>query len=95
MPDKIAAKRPDPLLYLGGQMNALLAFVAASIQSHPNRAELRASFERGARLQEAKTLNAEVSDDYLRGQQETTAGILQLFDVLEKAEKKKAPGSDS
>jgi hypothetical protein len=88
MAEKRAAKRPDPMLYLGGQMNALLAFVAASVQSHPNRAELRASFERGARLQEAKTLNMEVSDDYLRGQQETTAGILKLFEVLEKAEKR-------
>ena len=88
MTDKSAAKRPDPLLYLGGQMNALLAFVAASVQSHPDRAELLASFQRSARLQETQTLNADVLDDYLRGQQETTDGILKLFEVLEKAQKR-------
>ena len=88
MPDKRPAQPPDRLLYLGGQVNALLAFVAASIQSHPDRQRLRAAFQRGARLQETQTLNAAVAEDYLRGQQETVAGIDKLFETLAEAEKR-------
>ena len=42
MPDKRTAKQPDRLLYMGGQVNALFAFVAASVQSHPDRPALHA-----------------------------------------------------
>ena len=88
MPDKQAAKQPDRLLYLGGQVNALFAFVAASVQSHPDRPALHAAFRRSAQLQDSQTLNAAVHDDYLRGQQETLAGIEKLFEVLAKTEKR-------
>ena len=88
MPDDRSAKQPDRLLYLGGQVNALLAFVAASVQSHPDRAALQAAFRHSAQLQESQTLNAAVSEDYLRGQQETLAGIEKLFEALAKAEQR-------
>jgi len=88
MRDDDDARKPDPLLYLGGQVNALLAFVAALVQSHPDRPGLLAAFRRTAQLQESQTLNAAVSDDYLRGQQETLAGIEKLFEALAKADKR-------
>ena len=89
MPENRSENPPDRLLYLGGQMNALLAFVAASAQSHPDRPGLEAAFRRSAQLQESQALNAAVSEDYLRGQQETLAGIAKLFEVLAEAEKKR------
>ena len=36
-------KQPDKVEFLGGQVSALMAFVAASIQSHPDPDRLYAS----------------------------------------------------
>ena len=87
MPQKPSAKEPDRLLYLGGQVNALLALVTALVQHHPERARLLEAFRRSAQLQETQALNLAVSEDYLRGLQETIAGIEKLFEVLAKAGK--------
>jgi hypothetical protein len=83
-------KRPDPLLYTGGQMNALLAFVSALIRTHPEPANLRAMFDRTSTLQETTALNAAVSEDYLKGQRDTIAAIDKLLEVVT-AEAKNPP----
>jgi hypothetical protein len=77
-----STRQPDPLLYTGGQMNALLAFVSALIRTHPEPAKLRAMFERMSVLQETTALNAAVSEDYLKGQRDTVAAIDKLLEVV-------------
>ena len=72
----------EKLEYLGGQVNTLLAFVAASIQAHPDPQKLRAAYLRSADLQESITLNAAVPENYLRGQRDTSAGIEKVFKLL-------------
>ena len=75
-------QQTNKLEYLGGQVNTLLAFVAASIQAHPDPQKLRAAYMRSAELQESITLNAAVPEDYLRGQRDTSAGIEKIFKLL-------------
>jgi hypothetical protein len=75
-------KRPDPLLYTGGQMNALLAFAAALIRTHPEPEKLRAMFQRTSALQEANALNAAVSEDYLKGQRDTLSAMEKLLEAV-------------
>jgi hypothetical protein len=72
----------NKLEHLGGQVNALLAFVAALVQSHPEPEKLRAAFLRSAELQETIALNAAVSEDYLKGQRDTAGGIEQVFKAV-------------
>ena len=72
----------DKLDYLYGQVNALLAFAAASIQYHPEPEKFREGFRRSAALQESNAMNQAVSEDYLRGQQETTAGLEKIFEIV-------------
>ena len=76
-------KQPDPLLYTGGQMNALLAFVSALIRTHPEPAKLRAMFQRTSALQESNALNAAVAEDYLKGQRDTLVAIEKLLETVE------------
>ena len=75
-------QQTNKLEYLGGQVNTLLAFVAASIQAHPDPQKLRAAYLRSAELQESITLNAAVPEDYLRGQRDTSAGIEKIFKLV-------------
>jgi len=75
-------KKPDPLLYTGGQMNALLAFAAALIRTHPEPEKLRAMFQRTAALQESNALNSAVSEDYLKGQYDTIAAMEKLLEAI-------------
>jgi hypothetical protein len=72
----------NKLDYLYGQVNALLAFAAASIQYHPEPEKFRDGFRRSAALQETNAMNVAVSEDYLRGQQETTAGLEKVFEIV-------------
>jgi hypothetical protein len=72
----------NKLEHVGGQVNTLLAFVAASIQAHPDHQKLRAAYLRSAELQESISLNAAVPEDFLKGQRETHAAIEQLFDFV-------------
>jgi len=82
MPDKQPAKQPDKLAYLGGQVNALLAFIAASIASHPEPEKFRAAYLRSAEMQETLSMNAAVPEDYLTGERETKAAIEQVFNAV-------------
>jgi len=75
-------QQTNKLEYLGGQVNTLLAFVAASIQAHPDPQKLHAAYRRSAELQESITLNAAVPEDYLRGQRDTSAGIEKIFKLV-------------
>jgi hypothetical protein len=75
-------RETEKLEYLGGQVNTLLTFVAASIQAHPDPQKLRAAYLRSAELQESVTLNAAVPENYLRGQRDTSAGIEKVFKLL-------------
>jgi hypothetical protein len=84
-------RQPDPLLYTGGQMNALLAFVSALIRTHPEPAKLRAMFERTSGLQETTALNAAVSEDYLKGQRDAVTAIDKLLEVVAADKEKGAP----
>ena len=87
----------NKLDYLYGQVNALLAFAAASIQYHPDPDTFREGFRRSSALQETNAMNAAVSEDYLRGQQETTAGLEKIFHIvsqLKQNEKKEKKGSE-
>jgi len=58
MQDKRTATPTDRLQYLGGQMNALLAFVAASVQSHPDRGALQAQNVASVCCQAPRALDA-------------------------------------
>jgi hypothetical protein len=72
-------KQPDKLEFLGGQVSALMAFVAASIQSHPDPDRLFAAYQRNVELQEALSLNAAVSEEVLKVQRDTRAHIEKVF----------------
>jgi hypothetical protein len=72
----------DKVEFLGGQVSALMAFVAATIQSHPEPEKLFAAYLRNVELQEALSLNVAVSEDVLRIQRETRAGIEKIFKAL-------------
>ena len=75
-------QQTNKLEHLGGQVNTLLAFVAASIQTHPDPRKLRAAYLRSAELQESISLNAAVPEDFLRGQRETHAAIENIFGLV-------------
>jgi hypothetical protein len=81
-------KQLNKLEHLGGQVNALLGFTAALIQSHPEPDKFFAVFLRSAELQETLALNASVSEDFLKGQRDTKAGIEKIFRAI--ADRKKA-----
>ena len=72
----------NKLDHLGGQVNSLMSFVAASIQAHPDPRKLRAAFMRSAELQESIALNAAVPEDFLKGQRETNAAIEKLLQIV-------------
>jgi hypothetical protein len=72
----------DKLDYLYGQVNALLAFAAASIQYHPEPEKLREGFRRSAALSETNAMNLAVSEDYLRGQREMSEGLEKVFQIV-------------
>jgi hypothetical protein len=72
----------DKLEYLYGQVNALLAFAAASIQYHPEPEKFREGFRRSSELQESNALGLAVSEDYLRGQKETIDGLEKVFQIV-------------
>ena len=81
----------DKLEYLYGQVNSLLAFAVASIQFHPDPERLREGFRRSSELQETNAMNLAVSEDYLRGQRETSEALEKIFGIvcqLKKNEKK-------
>jgi len=75
-------KQVNKLEHLGGQVNALLAFAAASIQSHPDPEKFRAAYRRSAELQETITMNAAVPEDFLKGERDTKAGIEKIFELV-------------
>ena len=75
-------QKTDKLDHLGGQVNSLMSFVAASIQAHPDPQKLRAAFLRSAELQESIALNAAVPEDFLKGQRETNAAIEKLLKIV-------------
>jgi hypothetical protein len=75
-------QQTNKLEHLGGQVNTLLAFVAASIQAHPDPQKLRAAYLRGAELQESVSLNAAVPEDFLKGQRETNTAIEKLLNLV-------------
>ena len=75
-------QKTDKLDHLGGQVNSLMSFVAASIQAHPDPQKLRAAFLRSAELQESIALNAAVPEDFLKGQRETNAAIEKLLTIV-------------
>ena len=75
-------KRPDKLEFLGGQVSALMAFVAASIQSHPDPDRLYAAYQKNAEIQEALSLNAAVSEEVLKVQRDTRTNIEKVFKAL-------------
>jgi hypothetical protein len=72
----------DKLDYLYGQVNALLAFAVASIQFHPDPEKLREGFSRSSELSESNAMNAAVSEDYLRGQRETSEALERIFRIV-------------
>ena len=74
----------DKVEFLGGQVSALMAFVAATIQSHPEPDRLYAAFLRNVELQEALSLNAAVSEDVLKVQRATQANIEKVFKGLKR-----------
>jgi hypothetical protein len=75
-------QQTNKLEHLGGQVNTLLAFVAASIQAHPDPQKLRAAYLRSAELQESVSLNAAVPEDFLKGQRETNTAIEKLLNLV-------------
>jgi hypothetical protein len=75
-------QQTNKLDHLGGQVNTLLSFVAASIQSHAEPQKLRAAYLRSAELQESIALNAAVPEDFLKGQRETSAAIEKLLKLV-------------
>jgi hypothetical protein len=80
-------QQTNKLDHLGGQVNSLMAFVAASIQAHPDPRRLLAAYLRSAELQESIALNAAVPEDFLKGQRETHVAIEKLLRLV--AEPKK------
>ena len=75
-------QQTNKLDHLGGQVNTLMAFVAASIQAHPDVKKLRAAYLRSAELQESMALNAAVPEDFLKGQRETHTAIDKLLALV-------------
>jgi len=75
-------KGMDKVEFLGGQVSALMAFVAAMIQSHPEPQKLYAAYLKNVELQEALSLNVAVSEDVLKVQRDTRLQIEKIFKAL-------------
>ena len=65
--------------FLGGQVNALLAFASAVIQTHPDTAALGAAYAKSVELQATSSLNVAVSEPFLKGQAQIRKDIKALF----------------
>lgn len=71
----------EKLHHLAGEVNALMAFIAAVISTHPNIHALSEEFHRLSETQEAVSLPISVSEHFLEGQAERRENINNLIRV--------------
>jgi hypothetical protein len=69
----------EKINFLGGQVNALLAFTSAVIKAHHDAARLEAAFAESRDLQEAITLPTNASEAFIKGQEDIRASIKGCF----------------
>ena len=67
----------DRLQFTGGQMQSLMSFAFAVIETHPNPAALRQAFE----LHFASTKVTKSHEQYLEGMADARARLLQAFAI--------------
>jgi hypothetical protein len=65
--------------FLGGEVDALLAFASAMIKTHPNLQALDGAFTQSKELQAASALASTASEAFLQGQEQVRERIKQLF----------------
>ena len=67
----------DRLHFTGGQMQSLMSFAFAVIETHPNPAALRQAFE----LHFASTKVRQLQEQYLEGMADARARLLHAFSI--------------
>ena len=72
----------DKIEYAAGEIASIRALLFALMNTHPDPHRLKAEFDRLKLIQDAHSIPARVSDDYLEGQASTGGDFETYLDAL-------------